>query len=60
MFYENKCSDKCPEKSHTQRLREDSFVEPEAEREAFPCELPENLQSKLDLIKSLSKEQHFR
>ena len=33
VFYENKCSEKCPEKSHTQSLREDSFVEPEAERE---------------------------
>ena len=33
MFYENKCSEKCPENPHTQRLREDSFVEPEAERE---------------------------
>ena len=35
MFYENKCSEKCPENPHTQRLREDSFVEPEAEREAM-------------------------
>ena len=32
VFYENKCSEKCPENSHIQRLREDSFVEPEAER----------------------------
>ena len=34
VFYENKCSEKCPENSHIQRLREDSFVEPEAEKEA--------------------------
>ena len=58
VFYENKCSEKCPENSHIQRLREDSFVEPEVEREAtgFPFELSQDLQSNLDLIKSLSKE----
>ena len=39
-----------------------SFVEPEAERKAtgFPCELSENIQSYLNLIKSLSKERRFR
>ena len=38
VFYGNKCSEKYPENSHIQRLREDSFVEPEVEREAagFP------------------------
>ena len=34
VFYENKCSEKCPENSHIQCRREDFFVEPEAEREA--------------------------
>ena len=34
VFYENKCSEKCSENSRIQRLWEDSFVEPEAEREA--------------------------
>ena len=34
VFYENKCSEKCSKNSRIQRLREDSFVEPEAEREA--------------------------
>ena len=38
VFYENKCSEKCSENSLIQRLWEDSFVEPEVEREAtdFP------------------------
>ena len=36
----------------SQRLKE--------RRRAFPCELPENLQSNVDLIESLSKEQRFR
>ena len=34
VFYENKCSEKYSENSRIQRLWEDSFVEPEAEREA--------------------------
>ena len=29
VFYENKCYEKCSENSHIQRLREDSFLEPE-------------------------------
>ena len=33
-FFENKCSEKCSENSHIQHLWEDSFGEPEAEREA--------------------------
>ena len=33
VFYENKCFEKFSENSHTQHLWEDSFVEPEAERE---------------------------
>ena len=36
----------------SQRLKE--------RRRAFSCELPENLQSNVDLIKSFSKEQRFR
>ena len=30
----SECSEKCPENLHIQRLREDSFVVPEAEGEA--------------------------
>ena len=32
-FIKKKCSKKCPGNSHIQRLRENSFVEPEVERE---------------------------
>ena len=34
VFYKNKCSEKCSENSIIQHLWEDSFVEPETEREA--------------------------